>query len=319
MKFRSGFIVTIGSFDGVHLGHQALLDRTIAEAQKRHVRSLALTFEIPPKMVLQPRAISSVLTTPQEKEHLLKIQGIDQVSFLNFNGDLSKVNGFYFFKYLLLQKFCARGIVVGLDFRFGVNRSAGALELVRWGQDYDIPVWVIPPVRHKREIISSSQIRTLIQNNNFPKALSLLGHPYPIFGEIVHGRGYGRKLGFPTANLKVPKIKLLPRGVFVLSGEALDSRGRRLIINGRPHFNAVGNIGVRPTMLKRSQVTVEAHNLGGPFSSKTVALRLQLLKRLRAEKRFPSIKSLKRAIKQDVLSASSFFTQKRPFDYNGAT
>jgi riboflavin kinase / FMN adenylyltransferase len=309
-KRRHGAIITIGSFDGVHCGHQALIERTVRESRARDLFSLALTFSAPPKMVLHPKHPLSMINTPEEKYFRLKSFGLDKVQFLDFDLKFSKANPFYFFKYVLLGEFRAKGLVVGLDFRFGNNRAAGAHELVRWGQDFEIPVWVIPPVAINKVTISSSLIRQALINNKFADAISALGHAYDVFGPVVKGRGVGKKLGFPTANIETPPGKILPQGVFVIAGEALDRRGKVLSMQGKKRFQAVGNIGVRPTFLKQSRVTVETHSLSGPFPERTHLLRLHLLKRLRGERKFATPAHLQNAIKRDILKTTTFFTER---------
>src|ERR1044071_8011765 len=291
MSRRIGRLVTIGSFDGVHLGHMALLDRTVAEAKKRRLTSLALTFNIPPRMILDRNKKISVLSNPIEKEKLIKSRGIDEIVQLDFDRGFSKIKPYAFFRGVLLERFKAKGIVVGLDFRFGVNRSAGAVELVRWGEEMRIPVWVIPPVKLRREVVSSTTIRELLLKDNLNHANQLLGHPYLIHGSVVKGHGKGKKLGYPTTNLKTSRGKVLPQGVFVVRGTAVGGSERPLL--------GVCNIGRRPTFYRRSSIVVEPHWLGSSFKKTPKAMFIELLTRLRGEKKFKSPSELVRAIQAD--------------------
>jgi len=289
-----GRLMTIGSFDGVHVGHISLLERTCLEAKKRKLTPSTLTFLVPPKFVLSPRKRLKVLTEESEKKVLLHQKGIKDVISVPFDRGLSRLSGFLFFRDILVNTFKAKGLVVGHDFRFGKNRSAGAVELVRWGQEYEIPIWVISPVKKGGFIVSSTRIRDAFQKNQFNKARLLLGHPYPVTGHVVRGRGLGKKLGFPTANLHVSKKKILPRGVFAITG----TQGRSKTI-----LKGVCNIGIRPTLRRRSALSVEVHFFKLNLNLHGKSIQLQLHARLRAEKKFPNLKALRQAIHRDIAKA----------------
>jgi len=299
MKRRPGRLVTIGSFDGVHLGHAALLTRTVAEAKRRHLKSLALTFSMPPRMVLNKANPVSILSTPSEKEYLIQSLGVDEVRSLSFNSQFSKIKPYAFFRSILMKEFKAKGVVVGLDFRFGMNRAAGAIELVRWGQEQRIPVWVIPQVKLRSKVVSSTEIRSHLMESRYGTAMRLLGHPYLVEGTIVKGRGQGKKIGFPTTNIEPVSGKVLPGGVFVV-------RGRLKADRGGPVFYGVCNIGRRPTFLKKSSVLIEPHWFGQRIPQTGQTVLLELLRYLRAERKFNSEADLKSAIKRDVVRAKNF-------------
>jgi riboflavin kinase / FMN adenylyltransferase len=298
VKRKNGRLITIGSFDGIHRGHAELLNWTVREARKRHVKSLALTFNIPPRMVLQSAHPLSILSTQSEKETLIKSHQIDDVLFLDFDKKFSSLSPFHFFKHLLLQTYNAKGIVVGSDFRFGVNRSAGVMELVRWGLEYEIPVWVVPPVRWKKTIVSSTTIRSLFDEGKIKSALDFLGHSYLIHGKVVKGRGIGRKIGFPTLNVQVPPGKLLPRGVYAVKGRGIGSQ---------KGFFGVCNIGTRPTFKKKSSLTMEVHVLKGLVGGKPTHLEVEILGFIRLEKKFPTIGALQKQIRSDITRANALF------------
>ncbi len=294
---RGGRLITIGSFDGVHRGHQGLLARTVTEARKRKVRSLALTFPVPPRMVLDAKARRLILSSELEKRHLLTRFGMDEVELIPFSKDLASMRPFGFFRDLLINKYRAAGIVVGADFRFGAQRSAGALELVRWGEDFGIPVWVISPVRWNRQVVSSTLVRALFEEGKYKRASSFLNHPYLIAGKVVRGHGMGSKIGVPTANVGVHPDKILPRGVF----------SARAWIQGSEHraggvLRGVCNIGVRPTF-GGAGPTVEIHFPGKKLNLRGRTLFVELERRLRSEKRFRSVDGLKRQIARDIRAA----------------
>ena len=301
---RGGRLITIGSFDGVHRGHQALLERTVNEAAKRKVRSLALTFPVPPRMVLDTKARRLLLSTELEKRDLLTGFGIDEVELLPFSKEMAAMRPFGFFKEVLLKRFRAVGIVVGTDFRFGAERAAGALELVRWGEEFEIPVWVISPVRWARTVVSSTLIRNLLENGFFQRATAFLNHPYLIAGRVVRGHGMGTKIGVPTANLDVHADKVLPRGVFAVNAWVEGHKNRP---GGR--LFGVCNIGVRPTF-RGKHPTVEVHFPGKKLNLRGRTLFVELERRLRSEKRFKSVEDLKRQISRDIRGAVRAFADR---------
>ncbi len=300
---KSGVLFTMGSFDGVHRGHSVLIDRAVTEARKRKLTSAALTFGLPPRMVLDRKRPVSILSTAEEKETLLRWKGLAKVVVQKFDQKFSKIKPYLFFCDLLLYRYRAAGLVVGLDFRFGVNRSAGVVELVRWGQEKRIPVWVIPPVRHQRIVVSSTEIRRLLQGGQFKRAVQLLGHPYLIHGTVAKGRGVGRRIGFPTTNLEILAGKVLPQGVFAVLGRSWAKKKG-------PLLTGVCNIGTRPTFLKKSDVTVEIHWLTGQPPPAKSPVMIELIAHLRREKRFSSPSMLARAIAADVKSAHKVLTPR---------
>jgi riboflavin kinase/FMN adenylyltransferase len=303
MKKNRGRLITLGSFDGVHRGHVALIDRAVQEAKKRRLKSAALTFGLPPRMILDRTNKISILSNAREKEILLRWKGLDEVIVQEFDRNFSQIKPYSFFRDLLLKRYGAKGLVVGLDFRFGINRSAGATELVRWGLEKRIPVWVIPPVRWRGKVVSSTEIRQALCGGKFKEATQLLGHPYLIQGTVSKGRGVGRRIGIPTTNLTVAVGKVLPSGVFAV-------RGRRLGRLKTPVQFGVCNIGMRPTFLKRSPVTVEIHWLTGPPPRPSESVAIELLSQLRSEKRFGSPRALVRAIAKDIQKARRIFLRE---------
>lgn len=294
---RGGRLITIGSFDGVHRGHQALLERTVDESKKRNVRSLALTFPIPPRMILDSKARRLLLSSEIEKRYLLSRFGMDEVHVLPFSREMAAMRPFGFFKEILLRKFRAVGIVVGTDFRFGAERSGGAVELVRWGEEFNLPVWVISPVRWARQVVSSTLIRTLFEEGRFNRATAYLNHPYLIAAPVIRGRGLGSKIGVPTANLGVHADKVLPRGVFSVRSwlEGHENRAGGV-------WRGVCNIGVRPTFGGKLP-TVEVHFPGKKLNLRGRTLFVEVERRLRGEKKFESVDALTRQIARDIRAA----------------
>lgn len=299
---KRGRLITLGSFDGVHRGHQALLERTVSEARRRKLTPVALTFAVPPRAVLSPDRTPFLLSGDLEKETLLKSYGIKEVIVQQFDRDFAKTKPYGFFRGTLINRLNAKGVVVGLDFRFGQDRSAGATEMVRWGLEQRIPVWVVPPVKWRRRVVSSTEIRRMLLSGDFNQALSFLGHSLLIQGKVVSGRAVGRKIGFPTTNLETLPGKVLPKGVFVVFGRILGKK--------EPLLKGVCNIGTRPTFFSSSHVTVEIHWLAGQPPKKGQRILIELKKRLRGEKRFSSPLQLSRQISLDVRQAGNFFAKE---------
>ncbi len=289
-----GRIITIGSFDGVHRGHAALLDFTVHAAKKRKLRSMALTFKVPPKIVLNQDASKLLLSDVEEKKYWLAKHGLDEVEVLNFDDKILSCKPFHFVRDVLIKKYNARGVVVGADFRFGAGRSAGAVELVQWGGEFEIPVWVVPPVKWNGKVVSSSLIREALANARMEAAGNLLGHPYSVYGHVVKGNARGRKIGFPTANLQVAPEKLLPAGVFAVTGWINGKNAKKT------PFKGVCNIGVRPTLYDAAPVLTEVHLFGLNRNLVGKRMLVELRKRLRGEKKFTSLKKLQAAIAKDV-------------------
>jgi len=257
-------------------------------------------------MVLDESARKLLLSDETEKQWLLRAQGMDEVKILQFDHHLAETRPFGFFRDWLLKKFDARGVVVGADFRFGAGRSAGAVELVRWGIDFGIPVWVISPVKFRRQVVSSTLIRGLFEQGKFKAACDFLGHPYLIAGRVVKGRGVGRGIGFPTANLQTRPEKVLPTGVF-----AVRARVGASPASARRAIDGVANIGVRPTFIETSHPLVEVHLFGKPGELVGKFMSVQLVKRIRAEKKFPGVEALKAQIARDVRTARKILSASK--------
>lgn len=305
---RAGRLVTIGSFDGVHRGHRALIERTVREARARRLIPTAVTFHVPPKMIIDAKSRLSVLTTPDEKAVLLKRAGIEEIHVVRFSRRFAHLRPFRFFRSYLLEKLRAKGLVIGLDFRFGERRSAGAVELVRWGQEFEIPVWAIPPVKKGRAKISSTRIRQALAQSDYSCARELLGHPYIVSGVVRRGRGVGRALGFRTANIASPREKILPAGVYAVTAR-IGRRGQRFE-NAARTVAGVCNIGSRPTLGAGGRLLTEVHLFD--FTGDLVGrpLVVELVKKLRAERRFANTDALVRQIRMDAAQARRFLANR---------
>ncbi len=289
-----GAWLTIGAFDGVHLGHRALIEPFVAAAHAAGAPAVVLTFFPHPAVVLQGRRAPFYLSTPDEKAERLGALGVDVVITHPFNRRVAARSARDFMADLKVH-LGLRMLWVGYDFALGRNREGDIPTLRRLGQEMGFEVRVVEAVRLDGEVVSSSRIRALLAAGEVQAANRLLGRPYEVPGRVVRGDGRGRRLGFPTANLKVWARRMVPGpGVYVARARLEDGRT----------FGAVVNIGVRPTFEVRPRAPrVEAHLLGFAGDLYGQCLTLAFLQRLREERRFPSPEALAEQIRRDVRRA----------------
>lgn len=278
-------VVAVGSFDGVHLGHQYLLHQALAEAKSLHQPLLVYTFDPPTKVFTRGEGFLMDLT---EKVEALRALGVELILAVAFNETFAKRKAEEFLEDL--RRLGASRIYVGEDFRFGRGRSGGPEDLAQVA-----PVRTVPLLTLGGEPVKSSRIRALLQEGRVEEARHLLGRPYGAYGVVVEGEKLGRKLGFPTANLAVHPNKVLPPGVFAV--EAQGAFGR---------YKGVANVGTRPTV-NGSERRLEVHLLGFAGDLYGEEMRLVFLKRLREERRFASLEELQAQIAKDVASARAYF------------
>ena len=282
--------LTIGSFDGVHKGHQQILRDMTAGAHQTNTTAVVLTFHPHPAVVLGKRSGPFYLTSPEERASLLAQLGVDIVLTCPFNLHVARTSAKDFMHELSMHLHMNQ-LWVGYDFALGKNREGDVPTLKHLGKSLGYEVHVINPVKLNGEVISSSAIRTALGSGDVAKASELLGRPYQVSGEIVHGDGRGRTIGIPTANLEVWAERAIPKaGVYVCKAHVQDKT-----------IGAVTNIGVRPTFENQStSPTVEAHllNYNGDLYGKR--MKLDFVARLRDERRFESIESLVQQINSDI-------------------
>ncbi|HIE50362.1 MAG TPA: bifunctional riboflavin kinase/FAD synthetase [Armatimonadetes bacterium] len=284
-----GTAVALGFFDGVHLGHQALLHRAQELAARHHLTSVALTFDLHPREVLGKTGPLVYLTPLEEKVDLLRAYGMERVEVIPFTSQFATLSGREFVVHYLVEGLGARFVVVGQDFAFGRGRSCRASDLKSLGRPYGLQAEVLDEVRVSGQRVSSTAVRQALLTGEVTTAWQMLGRPYTLHGQVVSGRGGGRKLGFPTANLTVSERKLLPaRGVYAVQVEWGDQRC----------WGAL-NYGCRPT-LDGGQWILEVHVLDFEGNLYGQSLTLSLLRRLRRERRFPNVDALRQAIGHDV-------------------
>ncbi len=291
--------VTIGNFDGVHLGHRELLRRTVARARAEGAAAVALTFAPHPVRYFSPRSRFYEITGPEEKAALIGETGIDTLVVEPFDGGVGLMWPADFAREVLARRLHARWVVVGYDFTFGRNRSGSPAALAEMGRDLGFDVEVVPPLMRGGAIVSSSRIRELLLAGRVREAGELLCRPYTLSGPVVTGAGRGRKLGFPTANIQFAQELVPLPGVYVVEAE-VDGERRR----------GVANVGFNPTFGENS-LGLEVHLLDfeGDLYGKPMTVRFR--DRIRDERKFKSVDELTRQIAKDVQFARQFGARPR--------
>lgn len=293
--------MTIGTFDGVHLGHQKIIAQITAAARDKDCDSLVLTFFPHPRMVLQEGTEMKQLNTIEEKTALLEQLGIDHLVIHPFDKAFSRMTAEEFVKEVLVDTFRLKKIIIGYDHRFGRNRTADINDLITYGETYGFEVAQISAEELNDVSISSTKIRTALNEGNIELANNYLGYPYAISGEVVKGQQLGRTISYPTANISVREdYKLIPQnGVYVVQST----------IQKKTVFGMM-NIGNRPTVDGTSQ-TIEVHFLDFDQDLYNQNISVSLLKRLRREQKFPSLDALKTQLHHDKRDTATFVASLR--------
>ncbi len=292
---KRGSVITIGTFDGVHLGHRAILKKVVDQARARDLNAVLLTFFPHPRMVVQKQTDLKLLNTLEEKIQLLEGLGIDHLVVHPFTKEFSRLTAVEYVRDLLVNKLKAKKIIIGYDHRFGRNRTANIDDLKEFGAIYDFEVEEISAQQKDAVAISSTKIRRALESGDMTTANTYLGEAYPLSGAVIHGQSLGHSLGFPTANfiIDVP-YKLIPKQGVYLS---------KAIINDQAFFGLT-NIGTNPTVGGVDQ-RVETHFLGLSANLYDHPLQIDLLSRIRDQKVFPNLTALKEAITADIQYAQS--------------
>jgi riboflavin kinase / FMN adenylyltransferase len=289
--------VTIGNFDGIHMGHRQLMERVKRLAAELEVRPSAVTFHPHPTVIVAPERAPKLLTTPEERAELMAREGIEQVLILPFDRSVAHLSPVEFAGTVLREVLGARGVVVGDNFHFG-SRQAGNTETLReLGSQFGFEVDVVAPVTWRHMVVSSSMIRRLLDQGAVGKAARLLQRPYALSGEVVRGEGRGTRETVPTLNLQTAAEILPADGVYITRTRSLDDRRE---------WPSISNIGFRPTFAGENR-TVETFLLEGLGGETPGRIAVELLHRLRGERKFDSAEALKGQILRDVARANTFF------------
>jgi riboflavin kinase/FMN adenylyltransferase len=293
----SAEVLTIGSFDGFHRGHQALIGYTVERARALGGRSVLMTFEPHPAKVVG-RGVVRLLQAPEQRSAWLEHAPVDVLWVVPFTPALARLEPDAFLEQYVFQVGTVREVVVGTDFRFGVRRRGDVSLLARMARVRQVRVWTLPPVSVGGEVCRSSEVRRRLGTGDVEGAARLLGRPYALAGVVQAGEGLGRQIGFPTANLNWRNEVLPASGVYVT-----------VLRVGERRWPSVTNVGRRPTVGGR-HLQVEAHVLGDPGDLYGREVELFFLRRIRAEQSFASVEALRRQIETDVEMARRFFTDR---------
>ena len=294
-------IVTIGTFDGVHIGHQKILSKLVSEGKKSKLETIVLTFFPHPRKILNPSIQLSLLNTQSEKIELFKSSGIDNLITQKFNKDFSEYSAEKYVQKILVNKLKIKKILIGYDHRFGKNRDAGIKELKTLGVKYNFDVIEISAKEKNNISISSTKIRNALFNGKLNIAKSYLGYDYKITGKVIQGNSIGRKIGYPTANLQVmDKDKLIPkRGVYLVYTK-LENK----VIHG------MMNIGIKPT-IKSKEGSIEVHLFEWKKNIYNKSIDVFLKKFIREEKKFKSLDKLADQLKIDKENCLIMLNEKQ--------
>lgn len=302
-----GNVVTIGSFDGVHRGHQAILQQVQAQSRQLALPSMVMIFEPQPHEFFAGEKAPARLMRLREKVIALFDEGIDRVCCLSFNRAFSEFSADQFIQQVLIAGLGTQYLVVGDDFRFGAGRTGDYQQLQTAGEHQGFTVTDTQSFLIEGERVSSTRIRQLLQQNQFAEAATLLGRPYCITGKVVKGNQLGRELGAPTANVHLHRYRSPLTGVFAVL-VTLPASGK---------ITGVANVGVRPTLGGDAQPILEVHlfDWQGDLYGQEIAVEFK--HKLREEQRFDGLDALKQQIQQDMQQARAFFanSESAPASY----
>ncbi|GCD77442.1 riboflavin biosynthesis protein [Thermaurantimonas aggregans] len=291
-------VVTLGTFDGVHQGHRAIIDR-LNEIAQTHPggESILLTFKPHPRHILQPEADIKLLNDEDEKIELLRSAGLNHLIFHPFSLEFAKTSSIDFVRNVLVQKICAKKIVVGHDHHFGRNREGSYEHLAELGKLYGFEVEQMAPKIVDNTVVSSTKIRKVLQDGNVDTANRWLGHYYSLTGTVIRGHQIGESIGFPTANiLNNNPHKIIPGdGVYAVWVTFVSDPAERRM--------GMCNIGYRPTVSTGGFKTIEVHIFDFHGNLYGQILKIEFVSRLRAEQRFSDLKALKNQLEKDQIQA----------------
>ena len=317
-KDYPNLIVALGNFDGVHLGHQVIIKQISKQAKRIDGKSAVFTFKEHPQRILHQKEDPQILTSLIHKLYLLKQLGLDLCFLIDFTIDFSKKSPEDFVKQIFVEKLGARGICLGYNARFGHDRSGDSKLMIQLARKYGFEFIESTLLKIGTQVVSSSAIRSFIQEGKLNEAEKLLGRPYSFFGTMVSGSGRGTRLGFPTANLDPHSEVMPPEGVYVAWVRILDceleetkscfSSLKERVVGD--HLQAVLNYGKRPTFGKSDKPVPEVHifNFGRDLNKKTVEVVIG--KKLRSERLFENQETLKAQIQKDIEESKNWFQRQ---------
>lgn len=296
ISIKKPSVITIGTFDGVHIGHRKIIEQLIDSSKKHNLESTILTFFPHPRMVLQQNVDLKLINTIEERIEILKNTGIDNLIVYPFTKEFSRMQAQEYIEKILIQKLHAKCVIIGYDHHFGQNRTADINDLREYGEIYNFKVEEISKQDIDDVSVSSTKIRKALLKGELEKANRYLGSPFILSGKIIRGKQLGKKLGFPTANLYIEEsYKLIPKkGVYVVRSK----------IDEKTYFGMM-NIGTNPTVGGMDQ-TIETFFFDLNQNLYGKKLRIELLTRIRDEEKFDSKEELIEAMHEDEKFSKEF-------------
>ena len=299
-KAHQSSVITIGTFDGLHLGHQKIIKRVIDSGQENNWIPTIFTFFPHPRMVLQPQTAPKQIQTIEEKAIMLQNLGIQQFIIQSFDKDFANISAEDFVKMILVEKLQVKKIIIGYDHRFGKNRTADIFDLQRFGKRYNFEVEEISAQEINEVVVSSTKIRKALEEGRISEANTYLGYFFSFSGKVIHGRKLGKKLTFPTANIRLSdSYKIIPKnGVYAVFS----------IIEGEKIFGMM-NIGNNPTIGGKEK-SIEVHFFDFSEDLYTKNLTIYLYEYIRKEQKFVSVDALKHQLEKDEITIRNIFLEK---------
>lgn len=297
---RPAIGLTIGNFDGVHLGHRQLLKKIKSDCVSKNLLFVVVTFIPHPQKILQPEKTRFLINSYDQRRLLLEQMGVDVLIEMSFTRDFSTLSPEDFMSQHLLQYPNLKNFYLGYDFAFGANKEGGHDLVNQVCNPKGIKVEIQPKFEYENEVVSSSLIRDRIQSGKLDEVNEILGRPFHLEGVVVKGEGRGKKIGFPTANIQVSTDLIVPqKGVYIT----------RTVYEGMT-YNSVTNIGNNPTFNDSTNIHIETNLFDFNTDIYGEVLDIQFLKKIRDEKKFPTVNDLIQQIKSDVLTAKELLAKK---------
>lgn len=294
---HAGCVLTIGNFDGVHRGHQSVLRQLQLKAQELGLPSCVMVFEPQPLEFFAPNSAPARISRLRDKYHAMTELGIDQLLCVKFDRHFAELSADEFIQKVLVEKLNVRFLVVGDDFRFGIQRCGDFALLEAAGKKYGFQVLSTATFLHEEQRVSSTLLREALKAGNLKQVHRMLGSPYVITGRVAHGAKLGRTIGFPTANIHLKRLVVPLQGVFAVAVHVDNKK-----------YSAVANIGFRPTVNgTRSQLEVHLFDFSGDLYGKQ--LRIDVCHKLRDEQKFESFAALQAQITEDARQAREWFAE----------
>ncbi|MDM8533074.1 bifunctional riboflavin kinase/FAD synthetase [Clostridiaceae bacterium HSG29] len=295
-KLESDTAITLGTFDGLHIGHVKIIKQLVEDAKKRKLKSVVYTFANNPSTITNDDDKPSTILEMKCKKRIIEELGVDILILLNFDEKQKNISPDSFIRNILIENLKMKHLVVGYDFQFGKKAQGNIELLIQESKKFNYTYDIVEPIKKDFVRISSTLIRKLLKNGNIEDANYYLGRNYSLEGIVIDGEKIGRKIGFPTANLELDNnFAILKPGVYIT----------RTIIDNKKYYS-ITNVGFNPT-LKQSDFTVETHILDFNESIYGKIIRVDFYKRIRNEMKFSSINDLKESIRWDIYTTRKYF------------